>query len=134
MIELLILGLFGIIGGLALAFAGAAIAQRKGRSFWGFLLLGLFAPIISIAVALIISPIHLSAATRECPHCFSQIDRRATICGHCQKELPVAPSAEAKAAIAKTVLATHLMDRGKCLNCGAKEKWIVANRYKCKKG
>lgn len=134
MIDMLILSLFGIVGGLGLAFIGAEIARRKGRSFWGVFLLGLFAPIISIAVALIISPIRPSAATRECPHCFSQIDRRATICGHCQKELSVAPSAEANAAIAKTVLATHLMDRGKCLNCGAKEKWIVANRYKCKKG
>lgn len=129
--DLLIVGLFGIIGGLVFAFIGAEIAQRKGRSFWGFFLLGLFAPIIGIAVALIISPIRPSAATRECPHCFSLIDARATICSHCQRDLPAAPSAEA---IAKAVLATHLMDRGKCLNCGAKEKWIVANRYKCKKG
>jgi hypothetical protein len=86
----LLLGIAGIILSVFIAKA----AERKGRSFGGFLLLGLFvSPIISgIVVALIPEPSSIEVAksagqTRPCPRCGEEIMAIASICKHCQSEI-----------------------------------------------
>jgi hypothetical protein len=83
----------GVVG-LVISVIVAKAAERKGRSFAGFLLLGLFlSPIISgIVVALLPEQNSIAAArtegkTRSCPRCGEEIMAVASICKHCQSEI-----------------------------------------------
>jgi hypothetical protein len=96
----------GIVG-IVVSVLVAKAAERKGRSFVGFLLLGLFlSPIISgIVVALLPEQTAIAAArtegkTRACPRCGEEIMAVASICKHCQSEIePVKePTPEEKSA------------------------------------
>jgi hypothetical protein len=81
----------------ALALIPASIAAKKGRSFWGFWLFGLFFLVVALAVALLISDVSQigSQARVRCPRCAELIASGAVVCRFCgaQFEQPIASTA-----------------------------------------
>lgn len=64
----------------------AAIARRKGRSFAGFWIFGIFFWLIALIVALVIPPSR--ASQKQCTECRSWIPRDATRCASCTAPQP----------------------------------------------
>jgi hypothetical protein len=133
--------LFALIVGLFMAIASGNIASNKGRSFAGFFLLGLCAPVIGLIVALLVEPVkpdahrpHASAIkTRECPHCYTNIDARATVCPQCSRDVPLPERLEISVSREVLALKTHRFEGDKCTLCGAKKDWITTNTFLCPK-
>ena len=118
-----------------------AIADSKGREVGGFFLLGFLIPLVGILAAVLSGPsdakkredrAHADAQLvkkgrlRECPHCFSKIDGRASVCPQCQRDVqPIA-------AIRRDL--GHRFDgTGRCVMCGSKYEWVEANAFPCPK-
>lgn len=81
--------------------------------FWvGVILFGLLAIVSSTGDAL--QEIANFIAKKECPHCRSRIDRRATICPHCRSDLTAASDAPKTEATP-----TSNEPRKICPSCGA---------------
>jgi len=80
MFELLGFGVFWFI----CAIIAALIGDRKGEGVAGFLLGLLLGPLGIIAAA-------LSRGNRmNCPYCKELINKKATVCPHCQREIELA--------------------------------------------
>lgn len=89
----IIIGLFWLI----LDFVLASAAQKKGRSFGGFLIIGLLlSPIIGFIILLAmgenkqeVEKQNISAGiTKKCPFCANEIKKEAVVCQFCGKEIP----------------------------------------------
>jgi hypothetical protein len=77
--ELLILAaLLGLIP--------AAIAQHKGYSFLGWWVFGALLFIVALPWSLLMKP--NESARRPCPSCRTSIDRQATVCPQCGRDVP----------------------------------------------
>lgn len=72
-----------------------AIAQRKGHSFGTWWLFGALLFIVALPLALMAEP--NEEARRQCPHCRTWIDREASVCPQCSRD--VEPAAAAAAAV-----------------------------------
>ena len=68
----------------------AMYAEKKGYSFWGFLLLGFFTSwVIALAIALIVSDRPVDGATTRCPECAETILAAARVCRYCGARMDV---------------------------------------------
>lgn len=82
LLELLILSvLLGLIP--------AVIAQRKGYGFGGWWLYGALLWIVALPHALWMG--ENEESRRTCPHCRTTIDREASVCPQCARDVPPAP-------------------------------------------
>ena len=88
--------IYGIIW-FVLAFVLGSTAKSKGRSFGGFLFLGLIlSPLIGFIILLvmgdnkekIIEKNLSTGVSKRCPSCANEIKKEATVCHFCGKELP----------------------------------------------
>jgi hypothetical protein len=70
----------------------AVIAQRKGYSFVGWWIFGALLFIVALPMALVMKP--NQSARRQCPHCRAWIDREATVCRQCSRDVPPAEPVE----------------------------------------
>lgn len=68
----------------------AAIAHRKGRSFFGWWLFGAALWIVATPAALMVK----DNRRRPCPFCAEQISRYASVCPRCQREVEAEPVPE----------------------------------------
>lgn len=84
---------------LVIALLPALIAQRKGRSFWGFYVFGVLLWIVALPWA-----IFARDQRRRCPHCIKVVHPRASVCPHCQRDLVQREFAETKTAPAPPAL------------------------------
>lgn len=82
---------------LAMCGIGAAIvASNKGRSGFGWLLIGFLLGPIGFILSLVVSKntavleesAVLSGESRKCPYCAELVKTEAKICKHCGKDLP----------------------------------------------
>ena len=72
-----------IIIWLAFGIVGAMIGSKKDAGCFGFIMGVLLGP-IGLLIA------WLSKGNRiQCPYCKERIDPKATVCSHCQKDLPI---------------------------------------------
>lgn len=78
----------------------AFIASKKGYSFVGFWLFGVFFFVVALVVALVISPKPGFAPSQmamrtgtlaTCPSCAEPVLAQAIVCKHCQRDLPTRP-------------------------------------------
>ncbi|SRR6266540_2022628 len=83
---------------IGLGFVPAAIAERKGYSFWVWWLFGttLFIPALIVALLIAHTPAaarreQVRAGLRRCPFCAEYIQPQARVCRFCGRDLPVAP-------------------------------------------
>lgn len=74
---------------LVFALVGAAIGQKRGRVFAGFLLGGLIGPLGWLVILL--GPDY-SGQFRACPYCAESVRAGAIVCKHCGKSLGSAGS------------------------------------------
>lgn len=79
MVELLVIG--AVIGLLP-----AYIAKQKGYSFGDWWIFGALLFIIALPMALLRKP--NQAKRRDCPFCRTSIDRLATVCPQCSRDVP----------------------------------------------
>jgi uncharacterized membrane protein YeaQ/YmgE (transglycosylase-associated protein family) len=92
-----------LIGWIFFSVIAGVIASRRGRSGFGFFLLGLvFTPLIGIVAAIAVKSgerlemDHVkrggsSSDFRQCPFCAEIVQRAAVKCRHCGSELPPLP-------------------------------------------
>lgn len=64
----------------------AWIASRKGYPFGWWWLLGAAGFVIALPVSLMMKP--NPEARQQCPSCRSWVDREASVCAHCGRDLP----------------------------------------------
>jgi hypothetical protein len=98
-----------IIAWLALAIGAGAIASSKGRSGFGYFVLGLFLPLIGLLIAIGMAPARPAAQSmtvrqralhegeKKCPACAEWILRDARKCKHCGELLPEPTPADLEA-------------------------------------
>jgi hypothetical protein len=68
----------------------AAIANGKGRSFWGFFFISLLlCPLIGILCVIFVPRIEDETGLKRCIHCDELIRQEASICKHCKSEVPI---------------------------------------------
>lgn len=79
--------LFWVICGIA----AAAVASSKGRSGFGWFVLGIFlGPFALLMVGFMpkLEPEKINQDTRKCPFCAEFIKPEAKVCKHCGRDLP----------------------------------------------
>ena len=85
-IVVIVLAVF--IGWLGSAWFVAMHAERKGYSFWGFLILAMLVSWpIALAAALLVGDRASPAPTTRCPECAETILAAARVCKHCGRRL-----------------------------------------------
>jgi predicted RNA-binding Zn-ribbon protein involved in translation (DUF1610 family) len=75
-----------LVGGL-LGIIPAAIAGRKGHSYFGWWLFGAALFIVALPVAILISP--SKGSQKKCPDCANWVATEATKCQHCGADFRV---------------------------------------------
>ena len=94
---------FGFLIGLTSGVLAGIIANARGLSTGLYFFLGFFFPLIGILAAAVASPTPGSGKAKvkltsqkealrrgeikECPHCFSLIDIRASVCRFCRRDV-----------------------------------------------
>ena len=95
--------IIGIIW-LVLAFVLASSAKTRGRSYGGFLAIGLFlSPLIGFIILLAIGENKEEVAKqniaigimKKCPFCANDIKKEAIVCQYCSRDLPEVQAPEA---------------------------------------
>jgi hypothetical protein len=86
-----------LVGWLFFCAVAARIAEKKGRSGWGYFFLSfVFSPFIGIICAAL-ADVNQDAIDRRkintneakrCPHCGELINWHATICRYCNRDFP----------------------------------------------
>jgi hypothetical protein len=74
--------LFGALLGLI----PAAIASRKGHPFVLYWIFGALVFIVALPMALLVGP--NKEARQQCPSCREWVDREATVCARCGRDIP----------------------------------------------
>lgn len=109
-----------IIGWLALAIGAGAVASSKGRSGFGYFVLGLFLPLIGLLIAIGMAPLQRPVVQRPddgilCHACGKPRRRDALHCPNCGAGRPDPHAGQKKcAACAEWILA----EAKKCKHCG----------------
>jgi hypothetical protein len=105
------MAIFGLLFWLILALLVGYFASTKGRSFLVFTLISLFfSPLAGFVIVLIMGedPFKAEAKTlksgesRTCPKCAELIKSQATICKHCNSEIPALSLEEIKGESGRT--------------------------------
>jgi hypothetical protein len=88
---------FVIVLWLFFCAVSARIAEKKGRSGWGYFLLSfLLSPLIGMICAALADPNRKvidarrikNKEVKRCPHCGELVKWQAEICRYCQKDFP----------------------------------------------
>jgi formylglycine-generating enzyme required for sulfatase activity len=113
-IYIIVAIIVGLIN-LALCFAVAGFAKKRGYSYLGFFLLSFFFSVIIGFIVALLMPAnasmteqaqHQSGDRRKCPFCAEWVASEAKICKHCQRDLPViVPSAQVERDVQSAVTA-----------------------------
>jgi hypothetical protein len=83
---------------IVLAFILASIADSKGRSYGGYLAMGIcFSPVIGFIILIaegenkevLAERGFLMRRTKICPFCANSIKQEAVFCEYCRKEIPI---------------------------------------------
>lgn len=99
----IIVGLIAGLINLALCFAVAGFAKKRGYSYLGFFLLSFFFSVIIGFIVALLMPANAPKAEqtqyqsgdrRKCPFCAEWVASEAKICKHCQRELPAIVQSE----------------------------------------
>lgn len=74
----------------------AAIANRKGRSFFWWWVFGFLLFILALPLSIIAKPATGSGKPfQQCPYCAEHIRSEARVCRHCGRDIPrAAPESE----------------------------------------
>ena len=67
-------------------FTGAA-AKARGRRFDVWAVLSLFIGIFAVIIVVILPDLKYKELLTNCPKCFGEMDKRATVCPHCRSEV-----------------------------------------------
>lgn len=82
-----------VLAWLVPAWFVAMHAERKGYSFWGFLVIALFVSwVLALAASLLLNDRAARGPTRRCPECAETILAAARVCKHCGHRLDLAAS------------------------------------------
>lgn len=136
------MGLMTVVLWVLFSVAAGVLANRKGRSGFGYFLLSIvLSPLVGLLFAAVVSdlsakasagPVGPNADTHvKCPHCAEFVLPEATVCKHCRGALEARPHyaasvAAARKATAKQDARTELITVGVVVAVGLGVLWLVA--------
>lgn len=82
---------YGQYGAIIFGLMTAGVGYWKNRNPWVWFALGLWFVLAGLTVALIVPRL----ADKLCPFCREAVDPEASVCPHCQRDLPAQQTAEA---------------------------------------
>ncbi len=87
--EVVLVALVILGGWVSIAIVTGVIARERGRSAFGWLLLGLAFSVLALVLVLALPRLdEYPEGYGTCPKCFGRVDLRASICPHCRSPKP----------------------------------------------